>query len=1245
MKQLLSRKGRTAFVWLLAAALAFGALPAWGIGAGKVYAAPAPRATGGVLTVTVEASYAGSEIRLYRTPNTLVDSKSVGVDPADLTVEFTGLTPGEYFATEFDAGGESAASDFVPVAPPAVTVTGGVNEVVVSNAMNGASVQLYKSDGTPAGTNTYSAPGPLTFPGIAPGFNYYATQTVNGITGPSSNLTTVSPPTVTIANGLGSVTVSGANTGANTGATLKLYRMDGVLAKTYSLVGAEQSHTFTDVAGVFYATQKVNGVESAGSAFGVATPLTLSVTGGVERLAVTSAYPGATLQLYRLDGVAVGAPYALGASDTSHEYSAVEPGSYYATQTVAGVVNDGSNIASVVPRAVTATGGAGQVGVTGATAGAKLRLYASNGTQVGADVELDDADTGYTFGGIDPDFDYYVSQVVNGFESDGSNLVTVSPAAAAATGGIGRITVTGATEGALLKLFADDGTPTGSTYALGAGETSHAFEGVAPGSYYATQTVNGVESVNTNIVTSAPPSVATVGGVGTLAVSGAMTGAKIVIHSADGTPVPNGDVTLMGSATGYTFEGVAPGLGYYATQTVNGIASVGSSPVTVSPDVVTVTGGAGRIVVNGAMVGAEVTIFAGDGLSVESYTLGAGETSHTFAGLLPGTNYYATQTIGGAESAASNLASVSPAAVTVRGGAHRVTVDGAIPGAEVQLYAADGSQADAPYTLAVGETSHTFSGLEPGLNYYATQTVGGVESIASALVSVAPDKPAPSGGASRITVTGATPGAILTLYAEDDSVAATYTLGAGETSYAFASGIRAGAAYRVSQTVNGVESEWAGPVRAYTPVVVRNESDETETDMNMDVLVNGKPVTVGTAKTSRRGDLSVRTVTVDPKKLEDRLAAEGDRPIVTIPFSSGQDVAVAELSAASIRELQSRGATLVVQTPEATYTLPASATKLEELTKSLGVDNADQVAIRLEIAKPDEATAALAARAAKAGEFELLLPPISFSVTAATGDRSVEQSSFGSYVERVIALPEGGVAGRVSTGVIIEADGSARHVPTRVVTIDGRPYAIVSSLTNSIYAIVSHPSVFADVAGHWAQAAVNDMGSRMIIQGTGAGKFQPGLNVTRAEFAAIVVRALGLKPTSGGTTFKDVNASDWYRSVVGTASAYGLIEGYTDGTFRPTAAVTREQAMAILAKAMKLTGLAAALPSGTAAQTLLPFKDAADASDWAADAIADGLNAGILSGKSATELAPKASITRAEVAVIVQRLLQNSGLI
>ena len=99
--------------------------------------------------------------------------------------------------------------------------------------------------------------------------------------------------------------------------------------------------------------------------------------------------------------------------------------------------------------------------------------------------------------------------------------------------------------------------------------------------------------------------------------------------------------------------------------------------------------------------------------------------------------------------------------------------------------------------------------------------------------------------------------------------------------------------------------------------------------------------------------------------------------------------------------------------------------------------------------------------------------------------------------------------------------------------------------------MVWHPIAFADVFGHWAKDAVNDMGSRMIVLGDANGLFNPNQAITRAEFAATLVRALGLKPESGSSVFADVGKADWYYDAVNAACGYKLISGYADGTFRP----------------------------------------------------------------------------------------------
>lgn len=222
--------------------------------------------------------------------------------------------------------------------------------------------------------------------------------------------------------------------------------------------------------------------------------------------------------------------------------------------------------------------------------------------------------------------------------------------------------------------------------------------------------------------------------------------------------------------------------------------------------------------------------------------------------------------------------------------------------------------------------------------------------------------------------------------------------------------------------------------------------------------------------------------------------------------------------------------------------------------------------------------------------------------------------------------------------------GTVRHVTTRFVLKDGKYYAVIKNVTNSSYSVIWHPLTFADVENHWAKDAVNDMGSRMVINGVNKTTFNPNADITRAEFAAIIIRGLGLK-REGKTAFADVPANSWYAGAVETASEYGLITGFEDSTFQPNAPITREQAMNIIAKAMKLTGLADQPGTMDATIVLAAFTDAGNIGVWAKDSLALAAKVGLISGRGGNKLEAKANITRAEVAVLIQRLLEKSGLI
>ncbi|MFC5404740.1 immunoglobulin-like domain-containing protein [Cohnella soli] len=412
------------------------------------------------------------------------------------------------------------------------------------------------------------------------------------------------------------------------------------------------------------------------------------------------------------------------------------------------------------------------------------------------------------------------------------------------------------------------------------------------------------------------------------------------------------------------------------------------------------------------------------------------------------------------------------------------------------------------------------------------------------------------------------------------------------------------------------------------------------------VLVNGKQESAGTATTGKRNDQTVLTITVDQKKLGDKLAAEGQGAVITIPANKKSDVVIGELNGQMVKNMENQKAILEIKTDHATYKLPAQQMNINAISEQIGKSAALQdIKVQVEIAAPTNDSVKVVENAAAKGTFTLVVPSVEFTVRATYGEKTIDVSKFDVYVERTIAIPDGVDPKKITTGVVVNSDGTVRHVPTKIVLIDGKYYAVINSLTNSMYSVVWHPVEFNDVAGHWAQIAVNDMGSRMIIEGTGGGQFSPNRDITRAEFTAIIVRALGLKLENGSMSFSDVKTTDWYSNAIQTAYAYGLIGGNNDGTFCPNDKITREQAMVILSKAMKITGLKSKLSAQSGDATLRLFTDASEVSAWAQSSVADNIQAGIASGKSATKLAPKDFMTRAEVATIIQRLLQKSDLI
>lgn len=184
---------------------------------------------------------------------------------------------------------------------------------------------------------------------------------------------------------------------------------------------------------------------------------------------------------------------------------------------------------------------------------------------------------------------------------------------------------------------------------------------------------------------------------------------------------------------------------------------------------------------------------------------------------------------------------------------------------------------------------------------------------------------------------------------------------------------------------------------------------------------------------------------------------------------------------------------------------------------------------------------------------------------------------------------------------------------------------------------------FSDITGHPNQTAIEALASRGIINGMDAARFAPDDTMTRAQFAAIVVRGLGL-PQKAGSTFSDVKAGDWFAPYVGTACAYGIVNGRSAAVFDPNGTITRQEAAVMVARAARLCGLDTELDAAAVRDVLSQFTDYTTSADWARQGLAFCFRQGVLDD-SALTIRPTAHILRCEIAQMLYNLLDSAQLL
>ena len=186
-------------------------------------------------------------------------------------------------------------------------------------------------------------------------------------------------------------------------------------------------------------------------------------------------------------------------------------------------------------------------------------------------------------------------------------------------------------------------------------------------------------------------------------------------------------------------------------------------------------------------------------------------------------------------------------------------------------------------------------------------------------------------------------------------------------------------------------------------------------------------------------------------------------------------------------------------------------------------------------------------------------------------------------------------------------------------------------------------TTFSDITNHTNKTAIEELAARGIITGYNATSFGPNDTMTRAQFATIVVRGLGL-PLTATNNFTDVKAGSWYASYVGTAYSYGIVNGRTATTFDPEGTITRQEAAAMVARAAKLCGMDTELETYEILNVLAQFGDYIRIGEWARESMAFCYGEDILD-QSDLNAEPNRAILRCEIAQMLYNMLGSAKLL
>ena len=193
----------------------------------------------------------------------------------------------------------------------------------------------------------------------------------------------------------------------------------------------------------------------------------------------------------------------------------------------------------------------------------------------------------------------------------------------------------------------------------------------------------------------------------------------------------------------------------------------------------------------------------------------------------------------------------------------------------------------------------------------------------------------------------------------------------------------------------------------------------------------------------------------------------------------------------------------------------------------------------------------------------------------------------------------------------------------------------VSAITSPYIVAFADNPLFKDIQGHWAANFINGLAKQGLIGGFSDGTFKPDVEMTRAQYAALLVKAFNPAPKRDAIQFTDIAADFWAKDVIQQAYRSQFISGFPDKTFRPNDNVQRVQ---VLVSVVSGLGLTASDPNA-----LNKYDDSSAIPDYAKDEVTTATKKQIVVNyPQLKKLNPSKNATRAEVAAIVYQALVDA---